>query len=426
MRTFAPILLPAVLLSGCATFEDFLNARSDDRQPALPPLEERPRLDPLSRNYFVLESPDQTVIGEPQIVFTGTADTFPDLAREYGLGYDELVAANPGIDPWLPGEGTPVLLPTQYILPDGPYRGVVLNVASKRLFYFPEVGPGEPVQVLTYPIGIGRVGWETPLGEAKVVAKATDPTWYVPRSVREEHAAAGDPLPSVVPPGPDNPLGRHVLQLNMPGYLIHGTNKPYGVGMRVSHGCIRLYPENIELLYPLVGIGETVRIINEPFLVGRLNGELYLESHAPLEEDTVSPDEHLAKVLEAARNESGAFVDDEEQGQARTVTSDALGVPVRVLLGDTFEVYSRARVVRNTVEPDPEVPTLAEVRELLDAPFDESLDESPPEESPVKAQVNVKVTDKPRDEAAEPAVAGGADEPVLPPSGLPGQPEPAE
>jgi L,D-transpeptidase ErfK/SrfK len=392
MHTFARILLPAILLSGCATFQDFLDARFEDRQPKLPPLEERPRLDPISRNYFVLESPAQAVIGEPQIVFTAAGDTFSDLAREYGLGYDELVAANPGIDPWLPREDTPVLLPTQYVLPDGPYRGVVLNVASKRLFYFPEVAEGEPLKVMTYPIGIGRVGWETPLGVARVVAKATDPTWYVPWSVRQEHAEAGDPLPSVVPPGPDNPLGRHVLQLDMPGYLIHGTNKPYGVGMRVSHGCVRLYPENIELLYSMIDIGETVRIINEPFLAGRHDGELFLESHAPLEEDPVSPDEHLEKIFAAQGNESGAFVDVKEQGHARAVASDALGVPVRVLLGDTYEVYGRARVVKNTVEPDPEVPTLAEVRALLDAPL-------------------------------EPAGAGGAGEAIAEPAGSPGQAE---
>jgi L,D-transpeptidase ErfK/SrfK len=366
-RTLLKVLIPALLLSGCATFEDFYNAKVKNESP-LPPLEERPRLDPISRNYFVLESPEQTVVGEPQIVFTAADDTFSALAREYGLGYDELVAANPGIDPWLPGADTPVLLPTQYVLPDGPKKGVVLNVASKRLYYFPAVGEGEPVQVITYPVGIGRVGWETPIGDAKVVAKATDPVWYVPWSVRQEHAAAGDPLPSIVPPGPDNPLGRHVLQLDMPGYLIHGTNKPYGVGMRVSHGCVRLYPENIELLYSMVGVGESVRIINEPYLVGRLNGELYLESHAPLEEDSVTAEERLAKIFDFTRNESGAFADDLEQRHARSVASEALGVPVRVLQGDTYEVFSRARIVRNTVLPDPEMPTLAEVRELLDTP----------------------------------------------------------
>ena len=136
-------------------------------------------------------------------------------------------------------------------------EGIVLNIAAKRLFYFPPMPAGQPPVVMTYPIGIGRVGWETPLGAASVVAKAANPTWYVPASVRREHAEMGDPLPSIVPPGPDNPLGTRVLKLDLPGYLIHGTNQPYGVGMRVSHGCVRLYPENIETLYELVAIGET-------------------------------------------------------------------------------------------------------------------------------------------------------------------------
>ena len=140
---------------------------------------------------------------------------------------------------------------------------------------------GQAQVVKTYPIGIGRVGWETPLGATTVVAKAVDPHWYVPASVRREHREMGNPLPSVIPPGPDNPLGTRVLKLEMPGYLIHGTNQPYGVGMRVSHGCVRLYPENIEYLYDLVSIGEPVRIINEPFLIGDLNGEILFEAHAP-------------------------------------------------------------------------------------------------------------------------------------------------
>jgi L,D-transpeptidase ErfK/SrfK len=353
-------------------FQDF-GHYPDEPAVVLPPLVERPREEPISRNFFVLESPDQSVIGEPQIVFSREADTFPDFAREYGLGYDELLAANPDIDPWLPGENTPILLPTQYVIPDVPRKGIVLNIASKRLFYFPEVKDGERTQVITYPVGIGRIGWETPLGEAKVVSKAKDPTWYVPSSVRQEHAEAGDPLPAVVPPGPDNPLGRHVLKLDMPGYLLHGTNQPYGVGMRVSHGCVRLYPENIELLYSLVDVGEKVRIINEPYLAGWKDERLYFESHRPLEDDAVNPDQHLQKIFDTVRKKSGAFSEPREQNQAKAVASQALGVPILVLSGDTHELYSRARIVKNTVTIDPEAPTLAEVRALLDE-VDSELD----------------------------------------------------
>ena len=281
------------------------------------------------------------------------------------------MAANPGIDPWLPGDGTPVLLPTQYVLPSASREGLVLNIASKRLFYYPPVEEGQPLNVMTFPIGIGRVGWETPLGETTVVSKARDPHWYVPASVRKEHADAGDPLPAVVPPGPDNPLGRFVLKLDMPGYLIHGTNQPIGVGMRVSHGCIRLYPENIELLYELVGSGTPVSIVNEPYLAGWKDGELFFESHTPLEDDGVTPEEHLRKIFESGGGEPETFVGEHEQLQARAVASEALGVPVRVALDDVDEVYERATLVRNTVEPDPDAPTLAEVRAILDAPPEE-------------------------------------------------------
>ena len=366
-------LVAAMLLSGCATFQDFLGTPRENRGPILPPLAEREELEPISRNYFVLESDSQSVIGEPQIVYTRDTDTFSGLAREYGLGYDELVAANPDVDPWLPGESVPVVLPTQYVLPDAPFSGIVLNIAAKRLFYYPEVADGEPTVVMTYPIGIGRVGWETPTGEAKVVAKVTDPHWYVPWSVQQEHREAGNPLPSIVPPGPDNPLGRHVLQLNMPGYLIHGTNKPWGVGMRVSHGCVRLYPENIELLYSLVMPGETVRLVNQPLLLGQKNGKLFFEGHAVLEDDAVEPEQHLDNVFASARAGAAGVVDDDEhRDHVRAIASEALGIPVRVAAGDAMELYSRLRVVRNTVKSDPDAPTLAEVRQMLDAPPDDA------------------------------------------------------
>lgn len=217
LKTALTCVAATVILGGCSVFSDLVgDGAATDAGPAVP-VTERARLEPISRNYFVLDTPDQTVVGEPQIVFTSEQDTFSNLAREYGLGYDELVDANPGVDPWLPGAGTPVLLPTQFVLPDTPRRGIVLNIASKRLFYYPQSaegvsGDGEPV-VMTFPIGIGRVGWETPLGDATVVSKARDPHWYVPASVRREHAELGDPLPAIVPPGPDNPLGLFVSTL---------------------------------------------------------------------------------------------------------------------------------------------------------------------------------------------------------------------
>ena len=383
------MLAVPLVLSGCAAFDEFLAPLGEEEssvaaEPAVPP-SERPRLDPIDASHFVLESTEQMVIGETQIVFAKEENTFSDLAREYGLGYDELVDANPAVDPWLPGEGTMVVLPTQYVLPDVPREGIILNIASKRLFYFPPAEEGQAQTVMTFPIGIGRVGWQTPLGSSAVISKARDPSWYVPASVRKEHEELGDPLPAVVPPGPDNPLGRHVLKLDIPGYLIHGTNQPYGVGMRVSHGCVRLYPENIEYLYDLVGIGVPVHIINEPYLAGMKGGQLFFESHLPLEDDAVSVENRLVTALgkvEGLASEQNVSFD---LDALREATAQNLGVPV-VLSGIVADDLSaRARVVVNTVEPDPNMPTLEEVRALLDEPIDEAepIDESPVEDAAV-------------------------------------------
>ena len=383
------LLVAPIVLSGCSAFDEFLAPLGDKEapvvaKPVVPP-SERQRLDPIDAGHFVLESTEQTVIGETQIVFATAENTFSDFAREYGLGYDELVDANPDVDPWLPGEGTMVVLPTQYVLPDVPREGIILNIASKRLFYFPPAEEGQTQTVMTFPIGIGRVGWQTPLGSSAVISKARDPSWYVPASVRREHEELGDPLPAVVPPGPDNPLGRHVLKLDIPGYLIHGTNQPYGVGMRVSHGCVRLYPENIEYLYDLVAIGEPVHIINEPYLVGMKDGDLYFESHVPLEDDAVSVENRLVAALGKVEGLASEHNVSFDLIALREAAVDNLGVPV-VLSGIVADDLSaRARVVVNTVEPDPNMPTLEEVRALLDEPIDEAepIDDSPVEEAAV-------------------------------------------
>jgi L,D-transpeptidase ErfK/SrfK len=366
-----------VALGGCSSLQDFFGTAPGYREEVVVvPLEQRPVEEPLSANHFVLESEQQSVVGVPQVVFTTADDTLSDLARAYGLGYDELIAANPGVDPWLPGENVPVLLPTQFVIPDVLREGIVLNIATKRLFYFPAVPEGEATIVKTFPIGIGRVGWETPLGVTTVIAKAKDPQWYVPLSVRQEHAALGDPLPAVIPAGPENPLGHRVLKLEMPGYLIHGTNQPYGVGMRVSHGCVRLYPENIEYLYELVEIGETVAIINEPFLVGRLDGELYFEGHAPLEDDAVTAEERLDLLLERWNGETESGFDDDDLERAHTLAIAASGMPTRLTDQGDDDMLAGARVVRNTIEIDPEAPTLAEVREMIDEAVREAEQES--------------------------------------------------
>ena len=223
------------------------------------------------------------VIGAVATVTARYEDTLVDIARHHGLGYQDIVSANPDVGVWLPGEGTEVILPTRFVLPPGPREGLVLNLAEYRMYYFPQPRDGEPAYVYTYPMSIGRMDWETPLGETRIVAMAKNPAWYPPQSVRDEHAADGDPLPRVVPAGPENPLGTRALRLGLPGYLIHGTNRPAGVGMRVSHGCIRMFPEDIEFLFQHITVNTVVRIINAPVKIGWNGEDLVAEVHPLLE-----------------------------------------------------------------------------------------------------------------------------------------------
>ena len=221
------------------------------------------------------------LVGELQHIKTRESDTFVKLARQYNVGYRELRLANPDVDPWLPGHGTPMVIPTRYVLPDAPRRGVVINIPEMRIYYYPAKGHEYAGKVVTYPLGIGREGWSTPLGKTSIVRKKADPTWTPPASIRAEHAKSGDILPDVVAAGPDNPLGEHALYLGMPSYLLHGTNKPAGIGLKVSHGCIRLYPEDIAALFELVPVGTPVDIISQPYKIGWEGNTLYIESHPP-------------------------------------------------------------------------------------------------------------------------------------------------
>jgi len=223
------------------------------------------------------------VVGALTTITARAEDTLLDIARRHGLGYEDIVRANPDVDTWLPGEGTSVTLPTRYVLPHGPREGVVLNLAEYRMYYYPVPEAGEPAVVMTYPISIGRMDWETPLGRTSIISKVRNPAWYPPESIRAEHAADGDPLPRIVPAGPQNPLGEYAMRLGLPGYLIHGTNRPSGVGMRVTHGCIRMFPEDIDYLFGNVGLNTGVRIINEPVKIGWNGDELVIEVHRTLE-----------------------------------------------------------------------------------------------------------------------------------------------
>ena len=227
------------------------------------------------------------VFGQDEYVEAQYEDTLVDIARRYSLGYEEITRVNPGIDPWLPGKGTKVLIPGRRILPPGSRDGILVNLPEHRLYYFPKPKKGEKPVVITYPVSIGKMDWQTPIGESKIISKQKNPSWHPPESVRKEHAERGDPLPAVVKSGPDNPLGNYAMRLNItPGaYLIHGTNNPLAVGMAVTHGCIRMYPEDIEALFPKVPVGTKVWLLNEPVKVAFVNGELLLEAHPPVDKE---------------------------------------------------------------------------------------------------------------------------------------------
>ncbi|MEQ1802517.1 MAG: L,D-transpeptidase family protein [Gammaproteobacteria bacterium] len=350
------VLAVALHLGGCAIFEtpDWAKRREVAKAPAEQP--------PIVSDEFVL-TPGSDVVGEVQVIRARYEDTFIDIARAYDLGFDELEQANPGVDPWLPGADTRVVLPTQFVLPDAPREGIVLNIGTKRIFYFPKAAPGETPRVITHPVGIGREGWATPIGTTKVVSKVKDPVWTVPPSIRKEHAEAGDPLPARVPAGPDNPLGAFALRLGFPSYLIHGTNKPSGIGMRVSHGCVQLFPEDIESLWGQVPVGTPVRIVNQPQLVGWRDGNLYLEVHPALEDDRrnlrAALDRQLAQALRmrkvAPGQEAAIGVD---AALVAATAKEGRGFPVRLLesAADAQTVAARARPTINVVtypaEPD--------------------------------------------------------------------------
>lgn len=261
----------------------------------LSPLTQASQNDLPRGHYYLPENGD--VIGEMQTVIAKEEDTLIDIGHRHGLGFEEMRRANPDLGMWYPGEGAEVLVPTRFILPPGPREGIVINLSELRLYYYPPTSEGEKPTVETYPISVGREGFETPLGTFKTTVKVKDPAWAPPESMRKEAAARGEPAPAIVPPGPDNPLGRHAILLNIPSYLIHGTNRPAGVGMRVSRGCVRMLPEDIESLFERVPNGTQVTLINEPFKAGWENDELYVQSY-PLLGDKEGSVEPLISALE--------------------------------------------------------------------------------------------------------------------------------
>ena len=328
----AAALLVVLGLAGCTPYWE--------RPVAPAPWPELERAD-----VFEGVGPEVEVVGWPQKVIARHEDTFTDIARRFNVGYDELKAANPGVDPWIPGEGTEVLLPTAHIIPDAPREGVVINLPAMRLWWFGPPDEAGRQTVITHPIGIGMLGFATPLGEFHVISRAKDPPWHPPDSVRRAYAERGEILPAVVPPGPENPLGRHAVRLNNPVYLLHGTHKPAGVGMRVSHGCIRLFPEDIEALFDRLPNGTPVRMVDQPWLAGWQDGRLFLEVHGHLEDGHSDWSTGL-EMLDARAGEQVL-----DWSRIAALREAGLGVPLPVSAGSPApeDWLARAPTVENRV-----------------------------------------------------------------------------
>ena len=255
----------------------------------------------FQRNYR-LPPTGTDLVGENLIVATREEDTLIDVASRKRLGYNLLRSANPTVDAWLPGEGTEVLLPLQTILPKEARSGIVINTPEMRLYFYKTDKKNGPV-VSIYSISVGRGEWATPITHTRITGRVKNPSWYPPESIRAEHAARGDLLPRQVKPGPDNPLGEHLLMLDIPSYFIHGTNRRFGIGMQVTHGCIRMYPEDIATLFGEVSNNVPVLIINQPFKYGWSNQGLYLEVHPPLESAGQFPEIKRGEVIDALHAE---------------------------------------------------------------------------------------------------------------------------
>jgi len=310
----------------------------------------------IERNRFPVAR-GEDVIGRLAVIRLETGDTLPDVARHFSLGINAISAANPGVDVWVPEAGERILLPLSFILPDSPRKGIVVNLATMRLFQYKE--DGTSLLVTTYPVGVGTSERPTPTGRMYVARKAARPTWRVPASIAEDHRKKGDILPKAVPPGPDNPLGEYALYLSKSGYLIHGTNKPASIGLTATNGCLRLYPENVKTLFDDTPVKTPVRIVNQPYLIGQRNGVLYLEAHAPAEESDALELEKLYKKLRTIEKKAQRTLD---WKKVREAQAEARGIPVPIFelsQGSEKEAAKPIEVEHpETLYGKPEIPAL--------------------------------------------------------------------
>jgi len=281
---------------------------------------------PLLAKSYDLPKENSKIVGQPTYYVVDKRENLQQIADSLDVGFLGIHEANPSVDPFLPTIGSRLIVPDQLILPDVPREGIVINLAELRLYYFTKE------KVYVFPVGIGRVGRETPLMETYIIAKQANPTWTPTASIRKEHLAKGDPLPAVVAAGPNNPLGLFKLRMayGHGEYLIHGTNKNFGIGLRVSHGCIRLAAPNIEWLYHNIPLKTKVRIINDPIKVSvEPDGSKWIEVHTPLSTEENTTQNHAVLTEKIKLFLKGKNIN---QKLVKNVLDRQAGLPIKISL----------------------------------------------------------------------------------------------
>ena len=375
---------------------------------------------------FDIPTDGSSVVGTDNHMAAVYTDTLLDIARRNSLGYYEIIRANPGTDMWLPGAGTDIMLPGRRILPPGPREGIVVNLPEHRLYYYPKAKKGEKQVVITYPVSIGKMDWKTPIGETRVIQKEKHPNWYPPEGVRKEHLANGDPLPAVVKAGPDNPLGDYAMRLAAGNgtYLIHGTNNPMAVGMAITHGCVRMYPEDVAALFPLIPVGTKVWLINEPVKVAFVEGELLMEAHPPVDEEGQNTSETnldlLSQKLDQALGSTTAAI---HWDFAKQALQAANGIPT--VVGLQADLDSAPSADPAATAP-PAATTLGPAKAEPDvAPATPATAEAPVPAAPPTATAATSGAAKAESDAAPAAPAAAeAPAPAAPPTAATSPPQP--
>lgn len=340
---FLMLLICILFLHGCAVTKKVLET--------LPLTGQAP--DSIEKNYFLLDDKDD-VIGRLASIKLEKGDTLPDIARYFSLGINTVIAANPGVDVWVPEAGERIVLPLSFILPEADRKGIVINLAAMRLFHFKK--DGNLLAAATFPVGIGTADRPTPKGRMYITHKKFQPTWHVPASIAEDHRKKGDPLPAMIPPGPLNPLGEYALYLSKSGYLIHGTNKPASIGLRATNGCVRLYPEDIKQLFETTPVKTQVRIVNQPYLVGWRDGMVYLEAHAPFKESGSTELQKVYAKLKKIVKNKGITIN---WHKVERILAEARGIPVAVsAIGAGGETAAAEIINIRSLHGQPQAPEL--------------------------------------------------------------------